>query len=130
MTSSALGGVGKELLLRAGTSSASVLEASTLTSSDLGANSKTERLATCVQLETDYRDRFIAVGVRSFNCWANRTTLGADLDFGVAVGRTRSIRASFGARRGLLRRTKLLRPIHEADTEVRAKLEEWLAAAR
>ena len=80
----------------------------------------------CMRLEEDYRDRFVAAGVRSFNCWANRLMIAADLDFGSRVGRTRSVSAALGERRGWLRKPTQTRSLAEAEAELRQKLDEWL----
>ena len=88
---------------------------------------KQQWIAVCKRLETDYREKFVASGVSSFNCWANPTTVAADLDFGDGVGRTRTVGASWGGRYGWLRRVRQTRPLAEAEEDVGKQLDELLA---
>jgi hypothetical protein len=82
-------------------------------------------LALCERLRVDYQPRFDALD-GGVNPWANGTHVGVEIIFGSRQRRPWTVSARYGRRRLLLGRIAEYRSIRDAESDVRAELDELL----
>jgi hypothetical protein len=87
-----------------------------------------ERKAICERLETDYQDRFTAIG-GAFSAWMGGTKLGVEALFGGRVGPMWTASVRYAKRLGYW--IGPLQPVvslEDAEARIRADIEEYLTS--
>lgn len=87
-----------------------------------------EKKAVCDRLETDYRDRFTAIG-GGFSAWMGGTKLGVEALFGGRIGPTWTASVRYAKRPGYwIGPLQLVLPLEDAESRIRADIEEYLTS--